>query len=67
MHDDGSVSSKLAIRFLNSNVTFMAGTHFKPGALLDGLDITQMTEHDIKGTIHEEHGEEVFVISKFYK
>lgn len=64
LHDDGSVSSEFPIRV--QGVTMPAGFKFRPGAHFGGLDIANMLGRDIKATIHEEHSEEVFAISKFY-
>ena len=64
LHEDGSVSSEFPIRI--EGVTMPAGFKFKPGVRFGGFDIADMRGRDIKATIHEEHGEEVFAISKFY-
>lgn len=66
INPDGSVLSEFPIRILGTYVTVNAGTVFKPGVAFEGFDIPALAGHDFKATIHEEHGEEVLVISKFY-
>ena len=66
VHPDGSVTSEFPVRVYGFPTTMSPGTHFQPGFLFEGFDIAGLAGHDLKVTIHEEHGAEVVVISKFY-
>ena len=66
INPDGSAVSEFPIRILGTNVTMPAGTIFRPGVPFEGYDIANLAGHKFKATIHEEHGDEVLVISKFY-